>query len=51
VNIIILLIAFIAVFVILWLLISRRPQNEKPDAYVCDQCGETHCDCHKEDSP
>jgi hypothetical protein len=49
VNIFLIFIAALAALVILWLLISRRQGKKKPVAYVCDQCGESHCDCYREE--
>lgn len=48
-NLILIIIALLAAVVIIWLLISRKQnQAQKPVAYVCDQCGELHCDCHEQ---
>ena len=34
----------------LWLVFSQPKETEqKPVRFVCDECGETHCDCHMED--
>lgn len=44
------LIFIIIIVLIAWVLLSRKPEPEKRTEYVCDQCGESHCDCHlKED--
>ena len=48
-NIILIFISVLVAVVILWLLIFKKPSKEKPVAYVCDQCGEVHCDCHREE--
>jgi protoheme IX farnesyltransferase len=41
------LIFIIIVVLIAWVLLSRKPEPEKRTEYVCDQCGESHCDCHR----
>lgn len=37
----------------LWLAFSRPAESDpKPPRFVCDECGETHCNCHlEEDEP
>ena len=46
------IILVVAVLVVLW---YRRGQgseedNEPVDTFVCDQCGEQECICHKEET-
>ena len=48
-NIIIIFIAVLAAFVILWLVLSKKKDSQKAVAYVCPNCGEHHCDCYKAD--
>mgnify|MGYP001087936765 CR=1 FL=1 len=43
-------IAAFAVFVVLWLVLSRQKKREdKPDTYVCTECNEQNCNCYRED--
>lgn len=48
-NIIIVLIAVLAAFVILWIVLSKKKDSEKVVTYECPQCGEHHCDCYQKD--
>lgn len=34
----------------LWLVFSRpRAAEEKPVTFICEECGETHCNCYRKD--
>lgn len=47
---IIALIAAFAVFLVFWLVLSRRKQQEdKPVTYVCTECGKKNCNCYRDD--
>jgi hypothetical protein len=48
-NIIIVFIAVIAAFVILWIVLSKKKDTDTVVAYECRQCGELHCDCYRKD--
>jgi heme/copper-type cytochrome/quinol oxidase subunit 2 len=48
VKILLIAIAILALIVILWAVKSRKQAAEKTETYVCDQCGETDCECRKE---
>ena len=45
----ILIVLFVAVFLFLgWrIFTSRQPVEPPMDQFVCPQCNELHCDCHK----
>ena len=44
------LLAVFAIFLIFWLVLSRRKgQEDKPVTYVCMECGEKHCNCYRKD--
>ncbi len=35
---------------LLWRLLSQpKSSEEKPVRFVCKECGETHCNCYRED--
>jgi len=38
----------VMIFMVVWRVFSRRKRIPKQEVYVCDQCGESHCDCHRE---
>jgi hypothetical protein len=46
---ILILIGIFVTILILYRLFFKKEKTEKPVAYVCDQCGEVHCDCHPKD--
>jgi len=49
-GIIVVFIAAFAVFILLWLVLSRQKKHEdKPDTYVCNECNEKNCNCYRED--
>jgi hypothetical protein len=48
-NIIIVFIMVLAALAILWWVLSRKKDTQKPVTYVCPQCGDHHCDCYRED--
>jgi len=48
-NIIIIFIAVIAAFVILWKVLSKNKDTDNVVAYECPQCGEHHCNCYQKD--
>jgi hypothetical protein len=36
----------------LWLVFSQPKETEaEPVTFVCEECGETHCDCYRKDEP
>jgi hypothetical protein len=44
------LLAAFAIFIVFWLVLSRRKgQEEKPVTYVCTECGEKDCSCYRQD--
>jgi hypothetical protein len=46
---IITILAAFAVFLVLWIVLSRRKEREeKPVTYVCMECGEKDCNCYRE---
>jgi hypothetical protein len=47
---IITILAAFAVFLVLWIVLSRRKEKEeKPVTYVCMECGEKDCICYREE--
>jgi type II secretory pathway pseudopilin PulG len=48
VKFILIIIVILAAAAVMWLLKSRKQVAEKQETYVCDQCGESDCECHKE---
>jgi hypothetical protein len=41
-------ILFLAAGILAYVLVTRQKKAKAPEAfYVCDICGEHHCDCHK----
>ena len=36
----------------LWLVLSQpKDAKETPVRFVCEECGETHCNCYREEDP
>jgi len=48
-NIIFVVIAVSVGFVILWFALYRKKGAGKAVTYVCEQCGERHCNCNRMD--
>lgn len=39
---------FLGAGILTYVLVTREKKAQAPEAfYVCDICGEHHCDCHK----
>jgi len=43
------LIVAVAIFLFFRILASKRNKPEEPVTYICDECGEKDCVCHRED--
>jgi hypothetical protein len=36
----------------LWLVFSQPGETEEePVTFICEECGETHCNCYRKDEP
>jgi hypothetical protein len=45
-DILLFFIIILITVLILYLFLFRKQDKKKPAAYICDQCGEAHCDCY-----
>ncbi len=50
-KIIVVFIIVLVAVLTLWLAFSKKKDSQKPVVYSCQNCGEHHCDCYREDEP